>query len=75
MSKKITLSKETVRSLTARPMSHEEVTMVGGGSDTSGLDCGLSSPCGGATIWATCGCNSAECAGSTGCDTSGCPER
>lgn len=68
-SKKLSLSKETLRSLNASPMTEEEVTLVGGAS----VGCSGQPSCAG-----SCGCNSyAGCAGSTGCNsvTDHCQER
>jgi hypothetical protein len=76
--KKLSLSKETLRDLTARPMSQEEVTKVGGGSTFPQCDT-VYGACAG-TLGHSCGaCNGSfvECAGSTGCNstTHACPER
>lgn len=77
--KKLSLSKETLRDLTARPMSHEEVTMVGGGrglprDPDNPPPASMYPPCG-TGGYSIVGGLSCHCIGSvTGCagSTSGC---
>ncbi len=63
MSKKLSLSKETLRSISGRTMTQDEVTLVGGAATLVG--CGTQPSNAG-----SCGCNSfSGCAGSTGCNS------
>ena len=73
--KKLSLSKETLRDLTARPMSQEEMTMVGGGNQWP-PPASLYPPCGtgGYSIVGGISCHCLPsmngCAGSTtGCNS------